>query len=113
MEAQAAVSALSAIAQERRLEIFRLLVRKGPVGIAASEIAARLSIPAPTLTFHLKELSHAGLIRARRDGRFLFYSADFPAMNDLLRYLTENCCEGSGCESIPSTAPRRKLRTSG
>jgi DNA-binding transcriptional ArsR family regulator len=111
MEMNGAVLALGALAQDRRLEIFRLLVRKGPEGIPASEIAMRLAIPAATLTFHLKELAHAGLVRSRRAGRFLFYSADFSAMNSLLQYLTENCCEGAGCETVAPPKNARRLPT--
>jgi DNA-binding transcriptional ArsR family regulator len=115
MELRAAVRALGALAQDRRLAIFRLLVEAGPSGIAASDIAGRLDIPPPTLTFHLKELAHAGLARSRRAGRFLFYSADFESMNDLVRYLTENCCEGAGCAPVAAGVSRRSpiVRNSG
>jgi DNA-binding transcriptional ArsR family regulator len=108
MESTAAVAALSALAQDRRLAVFRLLVVAGPAGAAASEIASRLEIPPPTLTFHLKELANAGLVRSRRAGRFLFYSADFSAMNALLHYLTENCCEGVACAPAPATVSDRR-----
>jgi DNA-binding transcriptional ArsR family regulator len=107
MEMSAAVTALGALAQERRLAIYRLLVQAGPGGIAASAIADRLEIPPPTLTFHLKELAHAGLARSRRAGRFLYYSADFHVMDDLVRYLTENCCQGVGCGALPERTPAR------
>ena len=93
MESQQAVTALSALAQETRLEVFRLLVRRGPQGMAAGEAAARLDIPAPTLSFHLKELRLAGLVRRRREGRSVVYRPDFEAMNTLLAFLTRNCCE--------------------
>jgi ArsR family transcriptional regulator, arsenate/arsenite/antimonite-responsive transcriptional repressor len=100
------VSALAALAQESRLAVFRLLVKRGPEGFAAGEIGARLAIPGPTLSFHLKELAQAGLVSARRDGRYLHYSANFARMNELLGYLTENCCSlGGQCE--PSCAPAR------
>lgn len=92
MESQAAVTALSALAQSHRLAIFRLLVARGPTGACAGEIAESLDIPSPTLSFHLATLRHAGLIQHRRQGRSMRYSARFDAMNALLGYLTENCC---------------------
>jgi DNA-binding transcriptional ArsR family regulator len=94
------VDALAALAQESRLEVFRLLVRAGEAGLAAGAIAGTLGLPAPTLSFHLKELRNAGLVRVRRDGRSLVYAPDFGAMRRLLGYLTDQCCEGV------STAPR-------
>jgi ArsR family transcriptional regulator len=103
MKAHTAVSRLAALAQESRLAVFRLLVQKGPEGLAAGEIANRLGISPTTLSFHLKELSNAGLLKSRQEGRFIYYAPDFTAMNALLAYLTENCCVGSsetaGCES--------------
>ena len=95
MESQAAVAALSALAHENRLAVFRLLVRAGPDGVAAGEIAADLDIPNTTLSFHLNQLRHAGLVRFRRIGRSLIYAAEYDSMNELLAYLTENCCQGS------------------
>ncbi len=92
MKAQNAVRMLAALAQEHRLGIYRLLVKRGPDGYAAGDIAARMAIPAPTLSFHLKSLAHAGLIGMRREGRFIYYSANFPGMNELIAFLTENCC---------------------
>lgn len=89
-----AVILLSSLAQEARLDLFRQLVQAGPDGLAAGELATRLEIPASTLSFHLKELSHAGLIRSRQSGRFIYYSAAFDVMNGLLTFLTENCCGG-------------------
>lgn len=97
MKSSDAVKRLAALAQEIRLSVFRLLVETGPEGLCAGDIAARLKVAAPTLSFHLKELSHAGLITARQDGRFIYYSPDFEVMNDLLAYLTENCCGGVPC----------------
>ncbi|PPC79696.1 MAG: transcriptional regulator [Methylotenera sp.] len=94
MEIKSAVLQLSSIAQEARLEIFRLLVQAGPEGLPAGNIGESLSIPASTLSFHLKELSHAGLINSRQVSRFIYYSANYEAMNGLLAYLTENCCAG-------------------
>ncbi len=95
MDIKAAVLQLSSIAQEARLQIFRLLVQAGPDCLPAGNIAESLQIPASTLSFHLKELSHAGLVHSRQDGRFIYYSANYDAMNGLLAYLTENCCIGA------------------
>src|SRR5271163_4225296 len=87
-----AVESLSALAQESRLALFRLLVKRGPEGFTPTLLAEKLELPAPTLSFHLKELQRAGLIQARREGRFLFYSPNFLHMNQLLEFLTDNCC---------------------
>jgi DNA-binding transcriptional ArsR family regulator len=92
MDNTTAVKLLSSLAQEARLEIFRLLVQTGQQGLAAGAIGEKLSIPNSTLSFHLKELSHAGLIAARQESRYIYYSANYSSMNDLLAYLTENCC---------------------
>jgi DNA-binding transcriptional ArsR family regulator len=94
MEKQDAVAALAALAQETRLEVFRLLVRAGAEGAAPGTIAETLGVAAPTLSFHLKELRGAGLVHARREGRSLLYAPDFAAMRRLVAYLTENCCQG-------------------
>lgn len=94
MNNQSAVLLLSSIANEARLDIFRLLVQAGAKGLAAGAISEELSIPNSTLSFHLKELSHAGLIHAKQVSRFIYYSANYEAMNHLLAYLTENCCAG-------------------
>jgi ArsR family transcriptional regulator len=94
MKSKAAIEALSALAQETRLAIFRLLVREGPDGLPAGTIGERLEIPAPTLSFHLAQLSRAGLVAARREGRSILYAADYRGMNALLTYLTEDCCQG-------------------
>ncbi len=94
MEKQLVVGALAALAQETRLDVFRLLVRAGPEGLAAGEIGDELGVPAATLSFHLKELKSAGLLCCERDGRARIYRPDFSAMQDLLRFLTENCCQG-------------------
>jgi ArsR family transcriptional regulator, arsenate/arsenite/antimonite-responsive transcriptional repressor len=96
MKSEAAIHLLGALASDARLSVFRLLVRRGPEGFTPSEIAERLDIPAPTLSFHLKELMRAGLIRSRRQGRNLHYSADFGQMDDLIAFLTENCCSLAG-----------------
>jgi ArsR family transcriptional regulator len=103
METKNIIAALSALAQESRLAIHRLLVEAGPYGMAASRIAEQLGIPPSSLSFHLKELNQAGLITARQDGRFIWYAADFAAMNALVSYLTENCCGGNPCVN-PSQA---------
>jgi len=108
MKTKTAVVALAALAQDTRLAIFRLLVEAGPAGIAAGGIADKLRIAAPTLSFHLKELAHAGLIEAEPQGRFIVYRTDFKAMNALVGYLTENCCRGSGActtECAPADLP--------
>jgi len=95
MESLTAVSALSALAQEHRLEIFRLLVREGIQGIPAGKVGEILDIPLSTLSFHLSQLKHAGLVNCRRESRTLFYSANYLSMNELMAYLTENCCQGN------------------
>ena len=94
MEAQRAVEALGALAQETRLQIFRTLVHAGPDGLAAGAIAEALGVPAPTLSFHLQQLNYAGLITKRRASRSLIYSVNIPGMNGLMGFLTEDCCEG-------------------
>jgi ArsR family transcriptional regulator len=94
MEIQNAVSALAALAQQTRLEAFRLLVQAGSEGLPAGEIAEELDVPSATLSFHLKELKSAGIVSCRREGRSLIYSPDFVMMNDLLAFLTKNCCRG-------------------
>lgn len=88
------VKALSALAQSTRLAIFRLLVERGPEGMAAGQVAEKLKVSPATLSFHFRTLSHAGLIESRQEGRFIFYAANFTAMNDMVAYLTENCCGG-------------------
>ena len=104
MNSDSAVVALTALAQSSRLAIFRLLVTSGSDGISAGKIGQELSLPAATLSFHLKELSHAGLISQDRQGRNLIYRAAFDTMNALLAYLTENCCEGQGCAPADAAA---------
>jgi DNA-binding transcriptional ArsR family regulator len=94
MNEQRVVAALAALAQEHRLRIFRLLVEKGPSGMPAGEIADRLGIGAPNMSFHLKELDRAGLLHSTRDGRFIRYSIHVDGMRKLLTYLTEQCCRG-------------------
>jgi DNA-binding transcriptional ArsR family regulator len=94
MKSKQAIDALGALAQETRLAIFRLLVRQAPEYLAAGTIAERLDIPAPTMSFHLAQLSRAGLVTSRREGRSILYAADYRGMNALLTYLTEDCCGG-------------------
>jgi DNA-binding transcriptional ArsR family regulator len=94
MEKQLVLAALAALAQETRLDVFRLLVQAGPEGLAAGEISDELGIPPATLSFHLKELKSAGLLCCERDGRSRIYRSDFRAMNELLGFLTKNCCRG-------------------
>jgi len=119
MKTSEAVAALSALAQGTRLDAFRLLVQAGPEGLAvqagpeglaAGELAERLGISPPALSFHLKGLTHAGLAKARQDGRYVIYTADFDAMQALLDFLTENCCGGAGCAPAPRKATRNTSR---
>jgi ArsR family transcriptional regulator len=105
-EAGRTVNALAALAQETRLSIFRLLVEFAPTGLTPGTIALRLKLAPATLSFHLKELMNAGLIADRRDGRFIWYQADLSAMNALVGYLTEHCCQGTGSAACdPGCAP--------
>ena len=94
MKSKQAIDALAALAQETRLAIFRLLVREGPEGLAAGAIAERLDIPAPTMSFHLAQLSRAALVTPNREGRSIRYAANYRGMNALLTYITEDCCQG-------------------
>ena len=95
MDKPSAIVALAALAQETRLDIFRLLVQAGSQGLSAGKIGEQLGLPSATLSFHLSQLKHAGLITFRRESRSLIYAAKYAAMNDLLAYLTENCCQSS------------------
>lgn len=113
MEKSDAVAALGALAQDTRLDMFRLLVQAGAQGMPAGHIGERLGLPSATLAFHLKELKNAGLATCTRNGRSLIYTAAYPTMNALLEYLTENCCQGNlsacGLEAsacTPSTASK-------
>jgi DNA-binding transcriptional ArsR family regulator len=106
METKDVVTALGALAQESRLGIYRLLVEAGPEGLAAGAIAERLGLPPATLSFHLKELSRAGLAISRQEGRFVIYTANFGNALKLVSFLTENCCGGQSCLPVctPSAA---------
>lgn len=111
METLTATERLAALAHESRLELFRRLVRRGPAGIAAGELAEALGIAPPTLSFHLAHLARAGLIGARRQGRSIVYSADFAAMRELVGFLFENCCGDSECRPLQiQTPPARAAR---
>jgi ArsR family transcriptional regulator, arsenate/arsenite/antimonite-responsive transcriptional repressor len=105
METTQAIQALSALAQESRLAIFRLLVQAGPAGLAAGAVGEKLDLPPATLSFHLAGLTRAGLAQSRQDGRFVIYTANYESMNTLVGFLTENCCQGASCET--STRTRR------
>ena len=111
METTQAVQALSALAQESRLAIFRLLVQAGPAGLAAGAIGEKLDLPPATLSFHLAGLTRAGLAQSRQDGRFVIYSANYESMNTLLGFLTENCCGGKSCESSTGESDETPTRT--
>jgi len=96
-----AVEALAALAQESRLSIFRLLVQAGKEGVAAGVLGERLGVPPATLSFHLKTLTHARLIKSRSEGRFVIYSANYAEMDKLIAYLTEHCCAGDAAQCAP------------
>jgi ArsR family transcriptional regulator, arsenate/arsenite/antimonite-responsive transcriptional repressor len=116
MEKTDAVAALAALAQDNRLDVFRLLVQAGPEGLAAGAVAERLALAPNTLSFHFDRLRHAGLVTCRREGRSLIYAAKYDTMNGLLAYLSENCCAGvqaepaeDCCAPAPSRKSRRKV----
>jgi len=109
MEKSLAVTALAALAQESRLDVFRLLVQAGPAGLPAGQIAERVGVPANTLSFHLNQLRHAGLVTFRRESRSLIYAAEFGAMNALLEFLTENCCQGTPARCGPGFCDQTAL----
>ncbi|MCO6465975.1 MAG: helix-turn-helix transcriptional regulator [Bradyrhizobiaceae bacterium] len=103
MESKAVVTALTALAHETRLSVFRMLVQAGQEGLAVGTICDSIGIPPASLSFHLKELSIAGLVNVRRSGRYLYYSAEYNAMNSLISYLTENCCVNGTCDPSCTT----------
>ena len=103
MDVKSAVAALSALAHETRLAVFRMLVEAGPDGLAAGLLSERLHMPPSSLTFHLQQLAHAGLVTQRRASRHIIYATDFGAMDALMGYLTENCCAGMGAACVPNS----------
>src|SRR2546427_11110683 len=112
MESKTAVASLAALAEDARLAIFRLLVQKGPEGLCAGDIAAKFGMAAATLSFHLKELTSAGLLVARQEGRFIYYAPNFEEMNALVSYLMENCCGGGDSRPrFQAPAPHAKGKT--
>ena len=110
MEKTDAVAALSALAQDNRLDVFRLLVQAGPDGMAAGEIAEALDLAPNTLTFHFDRLRMAGLVTVRREGRSMIYAAAYGKMNALLAYLTEHCCQGTSCKPANRKSSRATSR---
>jgi DNA-binding transcriptional ArsR family regulator len=108
METTDAVRALAALAQDNRLDVFRLLVEAGPEGLTAGAVATALDLAPNTLTFHFDRLRTAGLVTVRRDGRSMIYAAQFETMNSLLGYLTDNCCGGAPCTAVVACKPVRK-----
>ena len=117
MKASTAVAALAALAQENRLAAFRALVEAGPSGLCPGELMDKLGVAAPTLSFHLAQLRHAGLVRVTREGRTLHYAANFNAMNSLIGFLTEKCCGSAAncapaCDPAPAITKSRKHRRS-
>lgn len=111
MESTSIVAALSSLAQETRLAVFRTLVEAGPDGMAAGAIAERLKLPAPTLSFHIAQLERAGIVASRRAGRSILYAVQFPAMQALIEALTESCCAGNpdACGLPRPKSKRRKV----
>ena len=107
MKDQEVLDALAALAQDSRLAVYRLLVKRGPEGFSVGEISEKLDIPGPTLSFHLKELAQARLVTARKESRFVYYTANFVRMNGLVAYLTENCCS-LGAKCAPVCAPEQR-----
>ncbi|HWZ41486.1 MAG TPA: metalloregulator ArsR/SmtB family transcription factor [Bradyrhizobium sp.] len=108
MEKTDAVTALGALAQDNRLDVFRLLVQAGPAGMPAGAVAEALNLAPNTLTFHFDRLRMAGLVTVRREGRSMIYAARYETMNDLLGFLTENCCGGVSCAPAVACKPARK-----
>ena len=110
MQTKQVLTILSALAQESRLAVYRLLIEHAPDGLAASVIAEKLGLPNATLSFHLKELSHAGLVTSQQSGRFIYYAAVIEVMNDLIGYLTDHCCSQSGEACMTASAPCKPKR---
>jgi len=106
MEKSNAVAALAALAQDNRLDVYRVLVQAGPEGLPAGQVAAALKLAPNTLTFHFDRLRGAGLVSVRRDGRSMIYAARYDTMNELLGYLTENCCQGRAGRCVPARMKR-------
>jgi len=113
MEITSASERLAALGHETRLAIFRLLVQAGAEGVNAGMIGEKLKIAPPTLSFHLAHLSRVGLISGRQESRFIFYVADYGTMDELLAYLTQNCCQGSQClpKTVAVAMPKKRGRT--
>ena len=111
MEKSSAIAALGALAQEHRLETYRLLVQAGPDGMPAGEVATAIGLPPNTLTFHFDRLRQAGLVTVRREGRSMIYAARYDTMNALLGYLTENCCQGAGSCAPATCKPASRARS--
>ena len=109
MKTKDAVEGLAALAQESRLAIFRMLVKRGPEGYTPTQLGEKLNVSSPTLSFHLKELQHAGLVDVRRDGRFLYYHPNFAHMNQLIGFLTEKCCTLADQDCGPQCAPQARV----
>jgi len=104
MKTKDVISALAALAQESRLAVFRALVQAGPEGMAATRISEHVGIPPSSLSFHLKEMSHADLVTSHHEGRFVIYAANYSTMNGLIGFLTENCCGGNPCGPVRANA---------
>jgi ArsR family transcriptional regulator, arsenate/arsenite/antimonite-responsive transcriptional repressor len=111
MEIMQAARALSALGHETRLSIFRALVQAGPQGMSAGDIARLLDLAPNALSFHLKDLAFTGLVTSRPEGRYIIYMASFDAMNEVVSYLTENCCGGASCAPKPAARPKRASRS--
>lgn len=110
MDTKATITALAALAQESRLAVFRLLIQLGPEGMAATKIGSELGVAPSSMSFHLKELTHANLVSSRQEGRYVIYSANFNVMNELIGFLTENCCGGNICTPVVACcAPEEKI----
>ncbi|WP_081095156.1 ArsR/SmtB family transcription factor [Erythrobacter donghaensis] len=111
MQPDLIIRALGALAQEHRLAAFRLLVQAGAEGIAAGALAERIGVPPSSMSFHLAQLAHAGLVTQRRESRSIIYAADYAAMAGLMAYLTENCCGGVPCEDTAACTPQAEMET--